>query len=57
MYDFHYKYIGTKYDKIYCLKIQSLVYKIKRNEKKYKTKGKIISEFVGLKSMMYSCIL
>ena len=84
MYEFHYKYIGSKFDdKLLFTDTDSLVYKTKTNDvyedfyqdknlfdfsdyslnskffnpvNKDEFKGKIISEFVGLKSKMYSLI-
>ena len=56
MYEFHYKYIKSKFDaKLLFADTDSFVYEIK-TEDVLKLKGKIISEFVTLKSKMYSLI-
>ena len=80
MYEFHYKYIKSKYRAhLLFTDTVSLVYEIKTEDvyedfykdknlfhfsdyplvigkMKYGFKGKIISEFIGLKSKMYSLI-
>ena len=66
MYEFHYKYIKSKYDaKLLFTELSDYPQDSKffgpANKKvvgrmKEEFKGKIISEFIGLKSKMYSLI-